>query len=89
MVWEVQLILEVGFVSNGCDRMSRLRFESSDFHLFTRYVIIIVFILRNIRKRKAPSGASGVRTEGNITRLRSDDSDDEQNTYNGNSTQQM
>merc|ERR1712037_1023818 len=43
----------------------------------------------NVRKRKAPSGASGVRTEGNITRLRSDDSDDEQNTYNGNSTQQM
>merc|ERR1719362_1112768 len=42
----------------------------------------------NIRKRKAtPSGTSGVRTEGNITRLRSDDSDDEQNTYNGNSTQ--
>jgi len=43
----------------------------------------------NVRKRKAPSGVSGVRTEGNITRLRSDDSDDEQNTYNGNSTQQM
>merc|ERR1719330_1580398 len=40
----------------------------------------------NVRKRKAtPSGTSGVRTEGNITRLRSDDSDDEQNTYNGNS----
>jgi len=44
----------------------------------------------NVRKRKAtPSGTSGVRTEGNIARLRSDDSDDEQNTYNGNSTQQM
>ena len=52
-------------------------------------LFIIFFILRNVRKRKAPSGASGIRTEGNIARLRSDDSDDEQNTYNGNSTQQM
>jgi len=38
-----------------------------------------------VRKRRG----AGVRTEGNIARLSSNDSDDETNTYNGNSTQQM
>jgi hypothetical protein len=53
------------------------------------------------RKRQAADGPStsdrpntafkrrGVRTEGNIARLTADDDDDESNTYNGNSTQQM
>jgi len=39
----------------------------------------------NVRQRRG----AGVRTEGNIARLSSNDSDDETNTWNGNSTQQM
>jgi len=39
----------------------------------------------NVRQRRG----AGVRTEGNIARLSSNDSDDEQNTWNGNSTQQQ
>lgn len=41
-------------------------------------------------QRRTPAGGAGIRKEGNIARLGGDeDSDDESNTYNGNSTQQM
>ena len=39
--------------------------------------------------RSAKRRSAGVRTEGNIARLSADDDDDENNTWNGNSTQQM
>ena len=39
--------------------------------------------------RSAKRRSTGVRTDGNIARLSADDDDDENNTWNGNSTQQM
>ena len=46
----------------------------------------ISLLFRNVRQRRG----AGVRTEGNIARLSSNDSDDDEtNTWNGNSTQQM
>ncbi|XP_077298375.1 UBX domain-containing protein 4 [Arctopsyche grandis] len=41
------------------------------------------------RRRTAGAGTSSIRLEGNTYRLKDNDSDDENNTWNGNSTQQM
>ena len=46
--------------------------------------IQIVILCREPKRR-----TGGIRTEGNIARLSAEDSDDENNTWNGNSTQQM
>ena len=58
--------------------------------------ILLNYIMYNLFRaymRRTPSSTgSGIRQDGNIARLRGDngeDSDEESNTYNGNSTQQM
>ncbi len=51
-----------------------------------------MFTFSSAYQRRTPSSTSGgIRKDGNIARLGGDDDDseDETNTYNGNSTQQM
>ena len=53
--------------------------------------ISVLFLLFRAYQRRTPAASGGIRQDGNIARLGGDDddSDDETNTYNGNSTQQM
>lgn len=56
------------------------------------YFIFILYLSRAKRRRVASKGGSGttsIQKEGNTYRLKDNDSDDENNTWNGNSTQQM
>ena len=50
----------------------------------TYYYFFYFHLNRGPQRRGA-----GIKTDGNIARLSADDDDDENNTWNGNSTQQM
>ena len=57
---------------------------------FEKYVFVYFLQSSQVRRRTPGSDVSASRQEGNIHRLvSSQDNDDENNTWNGNSTQQM
>ena len=50
----------------------------------------LIKILSIFHSNRGPQRrGAGIKTDGNIARLSADDDDDENNTWNGNSTQQM
>ena len=57
-------------------------------HTIIKPSFIIIFSFFHSNRGPQRRGA-GIKTDGNIARLSADDDDDENNTWNGNSTQQM